>query len=205
MNQFVTSDWHLGHEKSIVYDKRPFTDLNHMHEVLVNNYNASVRPNDICYFLGDIGFRDAGYEIIPKLNGKKICVLGNHDKGKSKMYEMGFDLVVNGIMTTIGQSIITMTHCPIRGVYREGPENQDGETMKNFRPFEGWHGESRHDEYSIPDFDQFHLHGHTHKRKGNDIISGKQWDIGVVGNNYRPVSFKEIESWIAKYNNLEKK
>lgn len=199
MNQFVTSDWHLGHEKSITFDKRPFTDLDHMHRVLIANYNATVRSQDICYFLGDIGFRDAGYDIIHKLNGKKICVLGNHDKGKSKMYEMGFDLVINGVMTTIGKSIITMSHCPLRGVFRESPINQDGEPMKNFKPFESWHGESRHDEYSFPDFGQFHLHGHTHKRKENDVIANRQWDIGVVGNNYRPVSFTAIESWIAKY------
>lgn len=199
MNQFVTSDWHLGHEKSIEYDHRPFTDLAHMHRVLIGNYNACVKEGDICYFLGDIGFRDAGFDVISKLNGTKICVLGNHDKGKQKMYDMGFDLVINGLMTTIGKSVITMTHCPLRGVFRESPINQDGVPMKNFKPFESWHGESRHDEYSMPDFGQFHLHGHTHKRKENDVIADRQWDIGVVGNNYRPVSFSQIESWIANY------
>jgi len=198
MKQYVTSDWHLGHEKSIKFDNRPFKDLFDMHRVLVANYNSTVRPEDICYFLGDIGFRNAGYDIIPKLNGKKICVLGNHDKGKSKMYEMGFDLVVNGVMTTIGKSIITMSHCPLRGVFRESNINQDGETMKNFRPFEMWHGESRHDEYSFPDFGQdLHCHGHTHKRKGNEVRTYNQWDIGVVGNDYRPVSFSAIESYLA--------
>lgn len=171
-----------------------------MHRVLVNNYNSTVGPDDICYFLGDIGFREAGYEIVPKMNGKKICVLGNHDKSKEKMYKMGFDLVLNGAMITIGKSIITMTHCPLRGVFRESNVNQDGEQMKNFRPFELWHGESRHDEFSFPDFGQFHLHGHCHKRKGNDVIADRQWDIGVVGNGFKPVSFSAIESWIAKYN-----
>jgi calcineurin-like phosphoesterase family protein len=204
MNQFVTSDWHLGHQKSIMFDKRPFNDLHHMHEVLVNNYNASVQPGDVCYFLGDVGFGEAGKKIIPRLNGKKILVLGNHDKGKARMYEMGFDLVLNGAMITIGQNIITMSHCPLRGVFREAPVNQDGEVMKNFNPGDNWHGESRHDQFSFPDFGQFHLHGHVHKRPGNDVILGKQWDIGVVGNNYTPVSFRRIESWIAKYNKENK-
>lgn len=199
MKQFVTSDWHIGHEKSIEYDRRPFTDLEHMHRVLIGNYNACVSQDDVCFFLGDIGFRDQGRLVIPKLNGKKVCVLGNHDKSKAQMLAMGFDLVLNGVMTTIGDNIITMTHCPLRGVYRESPINQDGVPMKNFRPFEGWHGESRHDVYSMPDFGQFHLHGHTHKRKENDVIAGRQWDIGVVGNNYRPVSFSQVEAWIAAY------
>lgn len=194
---FVTSDWHLGHENSIIFDHRPFRDIRHMHEVLINNYNSTVPKDGLCYFLGDIGFRDAAKEVIPKLHGIKVCVLGNHDK-KSKMYEAGFDLVVNGLMITLGKSIITMSHCPLRGVFREGPINQDGIPMKNFKPFESWHGESRHDEFSFPDFGQdMHLHGHTHKRPENDVKIYKQWDIGVPGNKYRPVSFSAIEAHIA--------
>jgi calcineurin-like phosphoesterase family protein len=92
-----------------------------------------------------------------------------------------------------------MTHCPLRGIFREAPINQDGEVMKNFTAGDNWHGESRHNQYSFPDFGQFHLHGHTHKRKGNDVVADRQWDIGVVGNSYRPVSHSQIESWIANY------
>lgn len=194
---YCTADWHVGHENSIRFDHRPFRDLKHMHEVLINNYNSTVPKDGLCYFLGDTGFRDVARDIIPKLNGRKVCVLGNHDK-KSKMYEAGFDIVVNGLMITLGKSIVTMTHCPLRGVYREGPTNQDGEVMKNFRPFEMWHGESRHEEFSFPDFGQaLHLHGHVHKRPGNDVRTYNQWDIGVVGNNYKPVSFSAVEAWIA--------
>lgn len=198
-NEFVTSDWHIGHLKSIMFDKRPFKDLEQMHETLIRNYNATVGENDICYFLGDIGFGDMAKDVIPKLNGKKICVRGNHDGSTEKMYNTGFDLVVNSIAVVICNELVTMTHCPLRGLYRETAINQDGEDMKNFNEGDHWHGESRHIKYSIQNFDQFHLHGHTHKRKGSDVKYGKQWDIGVVGNNYRPVSFSEIEGWIMKY------
>lgn len=195
----VTSDWHLGHLKSLEYDRRPFRNLNHMHDVLVNNYNATIPKDGTCFFAGDVGWKEAVLEIIPKLNGTKILILGNHDKGRDLMLQAGFSVVINSASFVIGKNIITISHCPLRGVFREGPINQEGEQMKNFKPFESWHGESRHDAYSLPDFGQFHLHGHTHKRKGNDVISGKQWDIGVVGNDYRPVSFSQIESWVTKY------
>lgn len=204
MKQFVTSDLHLGHEKSLIYDHRPFKDLFDMHRVIVNNYNSTVGKDDTCYVLGDVGWKDAFKEIIPKLNGTKVLVLGNHDASKNAMYEAGFDVVLNGAMVTIGKSIITMTHCPLRGIVRETAINQDNEPMKNFKEGDHWHGESRHKEFSFPDFGQFHLHGHTHRRPGNEVKAGKQWDIGVVGNNYRPVSFSQIESWIANYN-LENK
>jgi calcineurin-like phosphoesterase family protein len=36
---FFTSDLHIGHLNSIKFDQRPFRDLDHMHEVLINNYN----------------------------------------------------------------------------------------------------------------------------------------------------------------------
>lgn len=197
---FFTSDWHVGHEKSLIHDHRPFRNLAHMHEVLINNYNSIVPKDGICYFLGDVGWKEALPEVIPQLQGTKIVILGNHDKGREVMMAAGFVAVLNSGSFTIGRDIITMSHCPLRGVYRESAINQDGEQMKNFKPFESWHGESRHDAYSLPDFGQFHLHGHTHKRKGgNEVISGKQWDIGVVGNDWRPVSFSQIESWVAKY------
>lgn len=195
---FVTSDWHIGHDKSLIYDKRPFDNLEHMHRVLINNYNASVGPDSFCWFLGDIGWKDKLKEVFDKLNGNRGLVLGNHDTAGKEFYKsLGFSCIINANMITLGKDLITMSHCPLRGVFREGPINQDGEQMKNFRPFESWHGEARHDKYSLPDFGQYHLHGHTHKRKGNDVRTHNQWDIGVVGNDYRPVSFSSIEAWIA--------
>lgn len=195
---FVTSDWHVGHSNSIGYDHRPFRNLNHMHQVLINNYNASVPKDGLCYFLGDLGWSKSLEEVYPKLNGKKVVVLGNHDGSKQKFYDLGFDLVLNGVMITLGKSIITMTHCPLRGVYREGPLNQDGEVMKGLKEDDNWHGEKRHKEYSFPDFGQtLHCHGHTHKRKENDVRTHNQWDVSVVGNDYRPISLSAIEAYIA--------
>ena len=194
---YVTSDWHTGHSKSIIYDHRPFRDIKHMHEVLINNYNSTVPQDGLCYFLGDLGWKDSLIDVYPKLHGRKIVILGNHDGTKQKFYDLGFEAVLNGVMINIGKAIVTMSHCPLRGVFREGPLNQDGEVMKGFKPFENWHGESRHDKYSFPDFGQYHLHGHTHKRPGNDVKTYNQWDIGVPGNNYRPVSFSAVEAWIA--------
>lgn len=195
---FVTSDWHVGHQRSIIYDSRPFRDIKHMHSVLINNYNSSVSQDCVCYFLGDLGWKGALADVYPKLNGKKIAVLGNHDNNPSYLYDIGFDLVLNGAMVTLGRSIITMTHCPLRGVWREDPVSKDGTPMTNFTPGDNWHGESRHKAYSLPDFNQFHLHGHTHKLPKERTLD-RQFDVGVVANDYRPVSFSTIESWIANY------
>ena len=197
-NQFYTSDWHLGHVRCLELDQRPFRNLDHMHEVLVNNYNACVGPNDICYFLGDTGLCKAEVvaQILGQLNGTKVCILGNHDQNLTKMYRMGFDVVLNSATVYIAQKRVTMSHCPLRGVFRE-----DTTGMKGAMPGDNWHGEHRQNEFSITDEGQFHLHGHIHSPNGgkSQKILGRQYDVGVPANGYRPVSISQIESWIAKY------
>ena len=198
---FFTSDWHIGHSKVIEFDGRPFKNVDHMHEVLINNYNSVVtKETDICYFLGDIGLTkgDQIKKVISKLNGKKICILGNHDRNRSFMIDQGFYDALNMASFAIGNSIVTMTHCPLRKIHRESVPNQ--------REGDAWHGEHKHEKFSIPDFGQFHLHGHIHSTpfNGKNKIEGRQYDVGVAANNYRPVSISQIESWIAKYNKKTK-
>lgn len=184
---FFTSDTHYGHENVIKYDERPFGDLEHMHRVLVNNYNSVVPNNGICYFLGDVGFLSnlEFRKILSQLNGTKVLVSGNHDKGHNAMYDLGFDCVLNNAGLFIAGEMVTMSHCPLTGVLRE------------VKTSENWHGESKNGKFSIPNYGQYHLHGHIHASKDRRIL-GKQYDVGVRANNYAPVSIKVIESWIAK-------
>lgn len=192
---FFTSDWHIGHENVIRFDNRPFVDLGHMHKVLINNYNNTVPKNGVCYFLGDFGLTQTNVirEVMDQLNGTKVAILGNHDKGMNAYYNCGFDVVLNGAKLYIANHEVTLSHCPLLGLFRE-----DTTGMKNTNPGENWHGEYRHSRFSFPNFNQFHLHGHTHKRPKERTLL-KQYDVGVVANNYTPVNISLIESWIATY------
>jgi calcineurin-like phosphoesterase family protein len=197
---FFTSDLHHGHRKSLEFDKRPFTDLFHMHRVLMNNFNNTVPKDGLTYFLGDVGFSkgDELRDFVTKLNGTKVLVLGNHDKGANAMYNVGFDVVLYGAKLVIASQIVTLSHCPLKGLYRE-----DTAGMKGGAVGENWHGESREKFacYTQENFGQFHLHGHVHSPNGgkSQKILDKQFDVGVVANNYTPVNISVIESWIAKY------
>lgn len=191
---FFTSDWHLFHENSILYDSRPFTDLAHMHRALVNNYNSCVPKDGICYFLGDIGMAGGSKikSVIAQLHGVKCLVLGNHDGKMNSMYNIGFDVVVNAVTMYIAKERVTLSHCPLRGVFRE-----DVTGMKGAMPGDHWHGEHKNKAYSVNDEGQFHLHGHIHSGpKRGKRIDWRQFDIGVVANGYRPVSISQVESWI---------
>ncbi len=175
-----------------------------MHIALVKNFNQYVPIHGITYFLGDMGLCSNGLlrTVIDQLNGTKVLIRGNHDGGVYSMYEAGFDVVLDKAQIQLGKNIITLSHCPLYGVYRENTEGMKGVTV-----IENWHGESKHkDKFTFNDFGQFHLHGHIHSPNGGRSakIAGRQYDVGVVANNFKPVSISEIESWINRTLNNEK-
>lgn len=196
---FATSDWHCHHPNSIKFDQRPFSDIDHMHRVLINNFNSTVPPDGITYFVGDMGFSGPGLKnIIGQLNGLKILVIGNHDKGLQAMYDMGFNLVVQGAKIIVAQEVVTISHYPLLGIKREPTDHIKGHEHEN------WHGETKHARLAYKDEGQFHLHGHIHAgpaHPGKKVIQDRQWDIGCVGNGYRPVSLSQIEGWIMRHKN----
>ena len=194
---FFTSDWHIDHANCIKFDNRPYSNLDEMHEALISNFNKQVPIDGITYFLGDmcVGNTESCKAVITRLNGLKILIRGNHDKGIEACYNVGFDVVMNSSSLTIANELVTLTHCPLRGLYRE-----DTSTMANKVDGENWHGESRHPDFSIDDFGQFHLHGHIHSPNGGKStkILERQFDVGLPANDYRPVHIGNIDSWIQK-------
>ena len=202
-NTYFTSDWHIGHAAVIKFSCRPFVDVDHQSRVLANNYNSTVGTNDICYFLGDMGLCSGEdlKRVMKQLNGIKILILGNHDKkGRQFWFECGFSAVMYSSSLRVGGETVTMTHCPLYGVFRENTMAMKGVDNNNLP---NWHGEEKNFKkgFAIPSWGQFHLHGHIHSpNSGKSVkILDKQYDVGVDGNNYRPVSLSTIESWIAKY------
>lgn len=54
---YYTADQHFGHSNIIRFCERPFSTVEEMDEVLINNWNETVSDNDIVYILGDLVFR----------------------------------------------------------------------------------------------------------------------------------------------------
>jgi calcineurin-like phosphoesterase family protein len=168
-----------------------------MHSELVKNFNKQVPVDGLTYFLGDIVTHsvELAKQVIEKLNGTKIIVVGNHDKKYESLYNAGFAAVMHNATIFIQNERVTMSHCPLTGTFRE-----DTTDMKGSVSGENWHGETRNKRFSVPDKGQFHLHGHIHSPNGGKSTKtlNRQFDCGLPANAYRPVHISHIESWIMK-------
>lgn len=187
MNIWVTSDTHFRHNNVIAYCKRPFTDIDHMTEVLVSNWNTLVCPNDTVYLLGDFSLSKSALDTVKHLNGQIHLIAGNHDhchpvsykkeeKGE-RMRQLYFDAGFKTIQLerdiVIADQIVKMHHMPYSGDHTDA-----GERYTEWRPVNkgGWL-----------------LHGHVH-----DLwkIKDKQINVGVDVWDYKPVHLDQIEQII---------
>ncbi len=114
MNKWFIADTHFSHVNIINYTSRPFKNIEEMNQTLIKNWNTLVNKNDIVFFLGDFGMGTTEHllKINQQLNGQKICIRGNHDGTPSKMYKIGFSLVLESAFIKIGKHIIELIHRP---------------------------------------------------------------------------------------------
>ena len=94
---FVCADLHFGHENIIKYENRPWLNADAMNWGLIVNWNSVVSKDDKVFVLGDVGFcgKEKMTELVSKLNGHKILIMGNHDRSRPSKWwqEVGFENV----------------------------------------------------------------------------------------------------------------
>lgn len=114
---WIDSDFHAGHANILNFHDqhgrplRPWTDIIHMENDMIDSWNARVNPNDYIIHGGDFAMNKTGYDrVIHRLNGRKILILGNHDTFNTGEYLNHFEHVLS--MLTVGGDVI-ITHIPI--------------------------------------------------------------------------------------------
>lgn len=135
-NIWIISDTHFGHENIIKYCNRPFKDAFHMDSVMIRRWRGRVKPEDTVYHLGDVMLmaRLTDQEIqlfLSQLPGKKILILGNHDKSAERMVQLGFIAAFESAIIQVPQLSgmrVLLNHYPIKNL----PEsfNRDGQPVK---------------------------------------------------------------------------
>jgi calcineurin-like phosphoesterase family protein len=119
MSQF----WFIADTHFDVYDSsRPFSSAGSMNQTLINNWNRLVRPDDVVFHLGDVGWYNRFPNwAVPLLHGKKILILGNHDNLHPRIYKEYFDDVQSGpviltVANTDGENLeLSLSHTPDEG------------------------------------------------------------------------------------------
>jgi len=171
---FFTSDTHFGHKNILEYCKRPFSSVEEMDKRLIENWNNVVKPDDIVFHLGDFAFCGSNRirEIRNQLNGKIILVKGNHDRHlKDSLCNELFEGTTYQLQIQLGDRSVYLNHFP----------------------FLSWGGCARKPENAV-----YQLFGHIHSCKSNPYFNLHrfQYDVGVDNNNYKPVSWNEVQSKI---------
>lgn len=154
-----------------------------MDEVMIARWNDTIRPEDFVYVLGNIALSEPVIgKIIPRLNGRKILVHGNHDKchpmhkdhkDHIKFYlDAGFESIETEVWLYGfgGEEIVRLHHFPYK------PAGRPAQSQK-------------HERHRLRNDGLWLLHGHVHtawKRLGRMINVGADvWD-------YRPVALDTL-------------
>lgn len=172
---FFTSDTHWGHSNIIKYSKRPYKDVEEMNEMMLQEWNKIVKPQDVIYHMGDVSFMPFPKlkNYLYRMNGTIHVTLGNHDK----------DITRNQSELLRQGKIASITH------YRE--LNMGGEFIVLFHYGQRvWNKSHR---------GSIHLYGHSH---GSLPPHGKSVDVGVdckeITHEYRPIHLDEVIRYMSK-------
>lgn len=82
---FFIADLHFGDEGIIRYENRPFASVEEMDGQLTARWNQTVSKEDTVFVLGDFSCygEEKDRELLSALAGRKILVMGNHDRHRS--------------------------------------------------------------------------------------------------------------------------
>ena len=179
---FFTSDTHFNHNKIIEFCKRPFESIEEHDKTLIDNWNSVVGIDDTVFHLGDFCFGGSPKwkQIREQLNGHIILIKGNHDDKnlQQSLYTLFEDVLYQARIIVNGRNIY-LNHFPFLcfahgdvGIYK--------------------------DSYSIQLFGHIHSgpNSTSSDLKRSSILYPTQYDVGVDNNNYKPISWFEIEKII---------
>lgn len=196
MTVWVSSDLHFNHRniakfcphrQTKSYKDEPNDDsIQEMNELIISNWNSLVDQNDEVWILGDcaMGIIANSIKYIPRLNGKKHLIKGNHDRTLVKYIRDGeTDCAVKDLFVSIHDM------WEINHVF-------NGKKVKIFLchyPMRHWNSQC-----------EFALNGHTHLPPDKcEYSEFKQMDIGTDGNNLFPRKLDDVLKILSKKKNQQ--
>ena len=108
---WLTSDSHFSHNREFLYGPRGFKNIEEHDEVIIQNWNSLIKPDDIVYHLGDVMLNDDehGLKCLQRLRG-------NHDsENRLLKYAECWNVESVGDWATViksGKQSIYLSHFP---------------------------------------------------------------------------------------------
>ena len=170
---WLISDTHFGHGNILTFRDggadgplirgSRFSSVEEMDEVMIENWNKTIKPGDKVYHLGDVfmGPKDEFIKKWKRLNGQKRLILGNHDDAKFfAKNELVAQILVWRMFPEHG---LLLTHVPVH--------------------------ESTLYEGRFKGKDSINVHGHIHQ---NPAPSPKHRVVCVEHIDYTPIHIEEV-------------
>lgn len=180
---FVSSDFHLGHQREFVWKDRGYASVQEHDDALINKVNEVVRPNDILLFLGDFCLnttKEQFDQYLDRIKCQNIMALwGNHNNPHEKKVYPNLLQVSGGEQYPVKYRNMTFL-----GHYAEVILNGQYVVLFHY-PISVWNEMKN---------GSWHLCGHSHysfPQSQADNLYGKILDVGWDG-HAKPLSFQDI-------------
>lgn len=186
---FVTSDHHFGHARISELAGRPFASVDEMNAVMIERWNALVKPGDVVLHLGDLalGPIENSVALTAQLNGKRLLVPGNHDRVSPATQSNRAIERFRPLYEDAGWTVL--------------PEILDGirhgtRLLACHYPYTGdTTGAERHSSHRPSNTGIPLIHGHTHEHEFGPHGS-HEFHVGVDAFGFAPVEFELIDAWL---------
>jgi len=172
--QYFSSDWHLGHSKTIEFSNRPFKDIKEMDSMIISNMISPLKKGDDFYFLGDLAFDIPSaakfFNQLPK-GVKFFWILGNHERTAKEFQHYCIQQTPMKEIR-IQKAHVTLCHYPM--------------ITWNRSHYNSWQLYGHH-----------HISSHGHE-KIPLLAAGKQLNVNLEFHDYKPWSEDEVVEYMSK-------
>lgn len=189
-NVWFTSDLHFGHKNILkhcperaVVGGFDIEDTKAHDKWLIDVWNKTIGKKDIVYIVGDFAFgnpEDIKKHLLPKLNGTKFLILGNHDKSSRHLDDYF-------------KQITQMKELKFSKVNFPFIEEENFRVFLCHYPMVTW--EAKH-------YGTVQVQGHSHGRldEFNEESTDLRVDVGIDSTlaGFKPVSLEELYKYFKK-------
>ena len=157
-----------------------FRDVEHMDDLMIDNWNSVVKPEDTIYHLGDLVAGPNPEKWMTynwhRLNGNKRLVVGNHDDIEFLSVGGFFEKIEYwNVLIEFG---IILSHAPLHRDALVRPKAEHGERAVDKKNMDLW-------------AETTNVHGHVHS---NPSPEGPYKCVSVEQINYTPVNVEEVRT-----------